>query len=121
MLRDATRVTLAAVPLHQGGVSDKAQPDSSLPHLIHERRSAMNGIALGTSVKHGVESHRVQADAPVLHLLVSAEDVLGTPGNDKTFQHGGVRHRVDEGPVSSESTWLSSTRSNTRLMSRWRE
>ena len=57
MLRDATRVTFAAVPLHQGGVSDKAQPDSSLPHLIHERRSAMNGIALGTSVKHGVESH----------------------------------------------------------------
>ena len=58
----------------------------------------MHGIALGTGVKHGVECPRVQADAPVLHFLIRAEDLLGTLGHGEAFENGGVSHGVDAGP-----------------------
>ena len=58
----------------------------------------MHGIPLGTGVKHGVEYHRVQADAPLLYLLIRAEDLFGALGHGEAFEIGGVSHGVDAGP-----------------------
>ena len=96
--QSTVNVTLGTVPLHQRGAGNDDKLNGRLPHLFHKRQRAMHGIALGTSVKHGVECHRVQADAPLLHFLMRAEDLLGTLGHGEAFEIGGVSGGVDAGP-----------------------
>ena len=54
-------------------------------------------LQLDTVVKHTVECLRVQTDAPFLHFLVRAEDLLDTLGHGEVFEIGAVSHGVDAG------------------------
>ena len=53
---------------NQRGIRKDVELNGRLLHLFHKRRRVMHGIAIGTSVKHDDECHRVQVNASLLHF-----------------------------------------------------
>ena len=86
--------SLKQYPFQRGEGNDD-NLNGRLSPLFEKRRRAMHDIALGAELKHGDECHRDEANAPLLHFLIRAEDLLRTHGHGEAFKIGGVSYGVD--------------------------
>ena len=66
------------------------QPSTACRTRSRLKRSARGSSYPPSRTKYG--QHDPHSSLPLLHLRVDAEDTFDTPGQGKTFHHGGVRH-----------------------------